>query len=83
MLLDEAHSSLDVCANCGCGQYSLAVLSRDSWAKPRPPTHWRRLCALIWSCCSPVLRTLSWLAGGSSTCTLHEHAQMIGGIMAI
>ena len=21
MLLDEAHSSLDVCANCGCGQF--------------------------------------------------------------
>ena len=54
----------------------LAVLSLHSRAEPRPPTHWRRLCALIWSCCSPVSRSLT-LAGGSSTCTLHEHAQMM------
>ena len=37
----------------------LAVLSLHSRAQPRPPTHWRRLCALIWSCCSPVSRSLT------------------------
>ena len=53
----------------------LAVLSLHSRAQPRPPTHWRRLCALIWSCCSPVSRSLTgrWIP----TCTLHEHAQMM------
>ena len=35
----------------------LAVLSLHGRAQPRPPTHWSRLCALIWSCCcSPVSR---------------------------
>ena len=45
----------------------LAVLSRDSWAQPRPPMHWRRLCALIWSCCSPV----SWSLTGRWIIHLH------------
>ena len=32
----------------------LAVLSRASRPQPRPPMHWRRPCALIWSIWSPV-----------------------------
>ena len=32
----------------------LAVLSLHNRAQPRPPTHWRRVNSMIWSCCSPV-----------------------------
>ena len=42
----------------------LAVLSLHIRAQPRPPTHWSRLCApiwtFVWSCCSPVLAVVDW-----------------------
>ena len=39
----------------------LAVLSRASRPQPRPPMHWRRPCALIWSIWSPI--SCRWQAG--------------------
>ena len=53
----------------------LAVLSRASRPQPRPPMHWRRPCALIWSIWSPV--SCRWQAGGSSTSMLPEHGQLM------
>ena len=53
----------------------LAVPSRDSWAQPRPPMHWKRPCAQIWSIWSPV--SCRWQAGGSSTSMLPEHGQLM------
>ena len=53
----------------------LAVLSRASRPQPRPPMHWRRPCALIWSIWSPI--SCRWQAGGSSTSMLPEHGQLM------
>ena len=53
----------------------LAVLSRASRPQPRPPMHWRRPCALIWSIWAPIL--CRWQAGGSSTSMLPEHGQLM------
>ena len=53
----------------------LAVLSRAGRPQPRPPMHWRRPCALIWSIWSPV--SCRWQAGGSSTSMLPEHGQLM------
>ena len=40
----------------------LAVLSRASRPQPRPPMHWRRPCALIWSIWSTPI-SCRWQAG--------------------
>ena len=53
----------------------LAVPSRASRLQPRPPMHWRRPCALIWSIWSPI--SCRWQAGGSSTSMLPEHGQLM------
>ena len=53
----------------------LAVLSRASRPQPRPPMHWKRPCAQIWSIWSPV--SCRWQAGGSSTSMLPEHGQLM------
>ena len=45
----------------------LAVLSLHNRAQPRPPTHWRRVNSMIWSCCSPV----SWSLTGRWIIHLH------------
>ena len=54
---------------------SLSVLCRASRPQPRPPMHWKRPCAHIWSICSPV--SCRWQAGGSSTSMLPEHGQLM------
>ena len=53
----------------------LSVLGRASRPQPRPPMHWKRPCAQIWSIWSPV--SCRWQAGGSSTSMLPEHGQLM------
>ena len=53
----------------------LAVLGRASRPQQRPPMHWKRPCAQIWSIWSPV--SCRWQAGGSSTSMLPEHGQLM------
>ena len=48
----------------------LSVLCRASRPQPRPPMHWKRPCAQIWSICSPV----SCLVSLAGWWIIHQHA---------
>ena len=76
-LLHEAHSSLDACAGCGRGQWSGGAqpsLSSSTAAADALEAVVRADLVMLFTC----LVVVDWqVRGGSSTCTLHEHAQMM------